>query len=550
MNSMVRWLAACFVIGSSLLGQQDDALVAELRLDDYVRVVGHGASSTDIAFSRHVVGETIVRLRAIFGRERAEKAWTGIECVVNVHGKATTEVDDGRALLRTGTGEKGYKATIDVLGPSGWDPTFRNLAGHGSGTHHFAKVLAHEYATVLLDRLTRAKPTGWTFFAAPAWFVQGYEEYLGVWATATTYRDEVIASYARRLEDQDRVRFHPTFTVADEYLDGAVFVHFLHEVFGGDRVRAVLDAPQAEFEAALLATLDVTWPLIETRWKEWREEALARSAWQVHVAAAKTPAEIATAVRGQDLKNLPEAMHDKVIDALRTLAGKDEYWRSEGDGSPHRVVSLPGGKDRWALVVSGEGMSVPGVSWLAVHLFDAQWQQTQVVNFPTGYRIALFDVWVERVDALPDPVIVVRLGSIGSFGDYTYRQRQYYAVRDGRVLLLRVEDEGGGATTGSFAASHPWTGPKVVERTAEQWHARLASKDAAECLEALTWLAGLHLSSSEEREPNVSNESVEDSRRWEAALAHAPTRALLQELAKSPQRWIREGAELALRGAK
>jgi len=41
-------------------------------------------------------------------------------------------------------------------------------------------VLVHEYSTVLLDLVCRAKGSGWQFFEAPKWFVQGYEEYLGL----------------------------------------------------------------------------------------------------------------------------------------------------------------------------------------------------------------------------------------------------------------------------------------------------------------------------------------------------------------------------------
>jgi hypothetical protein len=203
------------------------------------------------------------------------------------------------------------------------------------------------------------------------------------------------------------------------------------------------------------------------------------------------------------------------------------------------------GAAKWALLVSYPGFEVPGFSWMAVHLFDRDWKQIAVDNFPTGYRMSLFDIWQERVDALAEPAIVVRLGTIGSFGNFTYRERQYYAVRDGRLALVRIEEEGREVTRGSFAASHPWTGPKPPERTAAQWIESLSSEDATDVLETLTWLGGRHLSSADERQANVNQESIEDSKLWETVRDDARTKEKLATLAKSPNRWVCQATALA-----
>jgi len=528
----------------------DGSVFESVKPDEWFRVESHDATGADIALTKRSLCKIVARLRAAFGVERTDRCLRGIDCVVHVHGRPTATVNEARASLVTATRDGKYVATIEILGPSAFSANYRDIAGFGAGGDHHSKVLAHEYASVLLDRIAAGKPAGWRFFTAPGWFVQGYEEYCSAMLLDDRARDDVLDAFTRSQVDPDRVRFHPTLSVKDPYLDGAVLLHFLHDSFGGERIRAVLENEQETFDEALTATLGCPWNEIEKRWKAWREDALARAEWRKTVDAAKEPARIAAAVVGRDLRRLPEDVREKVVGALRTLAGKDEYWRHPRDGAPHRVVRVNAGATRWAILVSYEGLQVPGVSWIAAHFFDAEWKQTGVVSFPTGYRIALFDVWQERVDAVPDPLIAVRLGSIGSFGDFTYRQRQYYALRDGRLALVRIEDEGGSATRGSFAASRPWTGAKPLQRTAAQWIESLSSSDPAAVLETLTWLGGAHLSGDEPRQPDVNQESVEDSKLWESVRDDAAARARIETLAKSKSRWIREGAEIVLRRDK
>jgi hypothetical protein len=234
-----------------------------------------------------------------------------------------------------------------------------------------------------------------------------------------------------------------------------------------------------------------------------------------------------------------------VLDALRELAGNEDYWREYSDGAPHRLLDWSSGTTRWVLVVTYEGMSVPDASWMAIHQFDASWHQTSVINFPTGYRIALFDVWKEHVEALSEPLIAVRLGSVGSFGNYSYRQLQYYAVREKRVVMVRIEEEGGELERAIFGASHPWNGPALPGRTTDNWIDMLASNDTVDVLEVLTWLGGSHMSSAEPRQAGVNQESVEDALRWEAVRDDPRTATQLATLLDSTNTWVRGAARLA-----
>ncbi len=287
-----------------------------------------------------------------------------------------------------------------------------------------------------------------------------------------------------------------------------------------------------------LSILAVVCAVLLVRW--WDRWAIVGA-----VRAASTASEVAEAVVGENLKDLPVGAHGRVLDALRELTGKDEYWREYRDGSPHRLFRWNGGATRWVLVVTYEGMNVPDASWMAVHQFDASWNETSVINFPTGYRIALFDVWKEEFDAVPEPMIVVRLGSVGSFGDYSYRQRQYYSVRDGRVAMIRIEEEGGGLERAIFSASHPWNGPALPDRSVDEWVRLLTSDDTVDVLEALTWLGGSHVAYSEQRDAGVNQESVEDSLLWERVRDDPRVGESLTALLRSANGWVTAAAALA-----
>src|SRR5262249_21582305 len=159
-----------------------------------------------------------------------------------------------------------------------------------------SKTLAHEYATILLDRLTQTKAGGWRFFDAPAWFVQGYEEYASLVLSRPRNREVVLPEYVRRQKDEQRVRFGATIEVQDPYVEGAVVMHFLHEQFGRERVQALLTAPQPTFAAALTAMLGVSASELGARWREWRPAAVTATAWIAAVRAAESDQVIAAAV--------------------------------------------------------------------------------------------------------------------------------------------------------------------------------------------------------------------------------------------------------------
>jgi hypothetical protein len=69
---------------------------------------------------------------------------------------------------------------------------------------------------------------------------------------------------------------------------------------------------------------------------------------------------------------------------------------------------------------------------------------------------------------------------------------------------------------------------------------------SVERLAALVWLTGGHLSSAEERKTDHNQESVEDSRTFEAVRDDPRTKSILNDLTRHKCKWIREYATLGV----
>jgi hypothetical protein len=134
-------------------------------------------------------------------------------------------------------------AEIHLLALSAHRPA-TTAVGEPMDENYIFKNLVHEYSTILLEQMTLAKPTGWNFYGAPSWFVQGYEEYLGLTLSSEHSRNVTFPKY-RDLHRQDRNRVTRAFEVKNPYLDGPVLVEFLHESYGKEKVQAFLMSDKA-----------------------------------------------------------------------------------------------------------------------------------------------------------------------------------------------------------------------------------------------------------------------------------------------------------------
>ena len=133
-----------------------------------------------------------------------------------------------------------------------------------------AHTLVHEYITVAQERVTREKPRGFYYYSAPSWFVQGLEEYEGIFNSTETNR---TATSSRLFDYVDSNSFYCCpFGTSNVYNGGALAMKFLADQFGSAFHVALLKSPQSTFEEALtqeLADHGTTVPTMFDDFKRW-----------------------------------------------------------------------------------------------------------------------------------------------------------------------------------------------------------------------------------------------------------------------------------------
>jgi hypothetical protein len=182
--------------------------------------------------------------------------------------KNSTEIDQAGALLSTKVDHGKYFAELHMLTPSVVPQTWMSKVGEQCDDAHYLRIVLHEYSSILLDQITRHKETGWRFFTAPSWFIQGYEEYVSLLRSTLQTRTVTLEKY------KDVVRNHPErvrhdLTVQDAYVDGALLLLFMHERFGKERVQAILVSTKREFFDALTFELGMSVDRLYHEWLAW-----------------------------------------------------------------------------------------------------------------------------------------------------------------------------------------------------------------------------------------------------------------------------------------
>lgn len=280
-----------------------------------------------------------------------------------------------------------------------------------------------------------------------------------------------------------------------------------------------------------------------------------------YAAEKEPPAGLAEYV-GKDLSQLDEEPAAEFWRAFRALTGdKPEEEKAFASFEPWRVSRFRSGKGAWIFIEVYPGYAIPDVSGVRVHVFDKQWKRITKSEFPTGYRFFLQQATVKSDAALGQDLLVVKVTSAGPFlvrpdgtekpafeqGDF---QRQYYALLGDRMALVRLEDNEKNLVRNSYRWSTPMKGGAIPRRSREQWIESLSSGSAAEQLATLVWLSGSHLNSSEKRYENVNQESLADSKLFEAVRDSEATSVALAKLLNSKVTWIRDYARLTVQVLK
>lgn len=245
------------------------------RSDFYTLSAAPGLEA-DAAALRAALDRGIEAFRKQFAPLDVDALLSKATVTIRLHAEPTPRAGVGTATTRTGTRDgtaETYYASVDMLAPSAHPAGVTTRAGEPMDLAYSKRILVHEVGTVLLDLVCRCKGGGWQFFDAPEWFVQGYEEYLGL-----TYADEragpvTLGRYVAAVAAHPEwISFDFGFDVTEPYVAGPVLLHFMHERYGGAKVRAVLTSREPTFGRAMRRALGVDLDGFRDDWKAWLEE--------------------------------------------------------------------------------------------------------------------------------------------------------------------------------------------------------------------------------------------------------------------------------------
>lgn len=214
-------------------------------------------------------------LEAYFDDETLNTTLRSLSIRVVIHAEPNEAANEFTATTRSGfenDSAASYYAEIHMLAPSAHPEGLTTSIGEPKDRAYFERLAVHELSTVPLELATRIKGDGWRLRSAPAWFVQGYEEYLGMTCAPG---DAGKAALARRtamvVADPHQVDDSFGLDVRDPYATGAVLIRFMHEQYGAARVRRVLSSQEPTFGRAIRASLGVDLDGFMRDWRAWLE---------------------------------------------------------------------------------------------------------------------------------------------------------------------------------------------------------------------------------------------------------------------------------------
>lgn len=266
------------------------------------------------------------------------------------------------------------------------------------------------------------------------------------------------------------------------------------------------------------------------------------------------PAQMADYI-GRDLRKMEADERQEFIALFRSVSGNDKALRKDDwEFVPQSLYVFDNPKFRFFVEIA-PGFSRPGFCGLRIHIFDDDWKFVRQDAFSTGYRQEIVDVYQAKAKTLGTDVLVVKTTSAGPWevdkdgneigtpffaGKY---QLQFYAEVDGRLMLVRREDEKGRLIRNGYAHwSVPEIGMNYPQGTTQELLEMLRSDSANRQLALLVWVAGDHMSSKKARIAGVSQESLESSKAHESLVRSAEFADRIRLLRKSENEWIRNYA--------
>ena len=146
-------------------------------------------------------------------------------------------------------GSKSFR--VFLLALSSIPPDARTPVSERKDEDFSHKTIADELSSILLDRITQPKSSGWHFHQAPDWFVQGMEGYFGM--THSTPHESAVTlplHLAAVRERPGEVVFGSGIRTGNSYLGGLALVAFLYDTYGENQMNKLLTSPKPTFDEA------------------------------------------------------------------------------------------------------------------------------------------------------------------------------------------------------------------------------------------------------------------------------------------------------------
>ena len=191
------------------------------------------------------------------------------ELDIFVYESPNSDAGPGFATVRTTRSRGKVIAEFHVLAPSRHPISLGSNVGLPFDEAYFTKLVTHEVSTVVLELVATMDGAERSIYHAPSWFVQGYQEYLGLHLPGAKSSQILNAYYAHAKENPEHVQL--SLSVDDDYIDGAFVVEFLHSQFGSNAIRRILVSEKQDFWAALQDETGLTAASLVRAYELWLE---------------------------------------------------------------------------------------------------------------------------------------------------------------------------------------------------------------------------------------------------------------------------------------
>ncbi len=187
---------------------------------------------------------------------------------IHLYAEPTANVNIRQAYIETNRISDRFECILHILHPDCFDGESRTELGQAIDSLYYKKLLIHEISTCYVEFLMNQNPH-LKFSRCPAWFVQGIEEYFGIYFSDPYWRETGYKDYLTRAQERAYIGFDYGISVENDYLDGFVLVKFIIDEFEKYALFKILRSEQRFFGSALAQAADCNMAEFQSRFRRW-----------------------------------------------------------------------------------------------------------------------------------------------------------------------------------------------------------------------------------------------------------------------------------------